>query len=170
MRCQEVQTRLLLCRSEQDLQARPALHRHIQTCRECRRAWGEAQGLNRLLSGMPLDLPGDGFTQRVMAAVWAEPPFTTPAPHSRQHRHWGGFAGGLSRGPAVTAQVADWTLAMVTTFAVFSFGVSTVFNDRLAQAAVEAGRLLTPLLDWLPRAGLSALALVEKFLTFFGAS
>jgi len=161
MRCPEAEVQLLLCRSNEDLLARPALRRHVQQCSRCRATWDEAQALNGLLADLPADLPDEGFAWRVLDLVRQEPPLPAAARSLEGERRLG--LAGLPR-------LTDWALAMATTFAVFTLGFSLALNSRMDLAAQAGPGALNAVSSWFPRLGWLMVDYAQRLVVFLGAS
>ncbi len=161
MRCPEAEVQLLLCRSNEDLLARPALRRHVQQCSRCRATWDEAQALNGLLADLPADLPDEGFAWRVLDLVRQEGPLP-PAARSHEGEHRLRLAG--------LPRLTDWALAMATTFAVFTLGFSLALNSRMDLAAQAGPGALNAISSWFPRLGWLVVDYAQRLVVLLGAS
>lgn len=162
MRCQEAEVQLLLCRSDADLAARPALGRHLAQCPGCRAAWEEARALNGLLAELPADEPDEGFAWRVLDRVRQEGPLESEVRRPSGRRRFG-----LT---AVLPRLTDWTLAMATTFAVFTLGFSLALNTRVDLAAHAGPGALSAVSSWFPRLGWLMVDYAQQIVALLGAS
>ncbi len=175
MRCTEAQMQLLRCRNEAELSQRTVLARHLRGCPQCRRGWQQAQALNGLLAALPDALPDAGFTQLVMAEIWREPSLAPPAAASvRAAAGQGrGLVAALAWGPAAAAQVADWTLAMITTFAVSALVIALLSNGGAVKSLQPLLQLaparIAALTAWLPDLGASIMTLTDRLLTLLNS-
>ncbi|MGE5590054.1 MAG: hypothetical protein ACM3ZA_05500 [Bacillota bacterium] len=162
MRCQEAEVQLLLCRSDDDLAARPALGRHVAQCPRCRAAWEEARALNQLLADLPADVPDEGFAWRVLDRVRQEEPLRPAVQGSADRRRFSPAA--------IVPRLTDWALAMATTFAVFTLGFSLALNSRVDLTAQAGPGALNAVSSWFPRLGWLMVDYAQQIVALLGAS